>query len=135
MTTELSIALIMAATMLAQAAVPDWTHMASLPFAFAAASFLIWSMVALVRMMFDSWKEQSAATVSTLREQVQSLRKFQDEVLVGLIAKVSTAMEKDADASNASCVAWGEVHEDFQQLLGVIKNMPCKMGAANNLKT
>lgn len=122
-----SIALVLfAAGIISQVMAPgDWTHMASLPFAFAAASFLIWSMVQLFRVIFDSYKQQTADTTTTLREQVANLRKFQDDTLVDLITRVSTAMERDAESANASVSAWRDVHEDFRSLIGALEHRPC----------
>lgn len=103
----------------------DWTHIASLPFAFAAASFLIWSLVALLRLMFEAWAKQGNDTIATLRDQIALLTKFQDETLLTLVRQVSKALEKEAEASSASVVAWGDVHKDFRELITEIRIRPC----------
>jgi len=115
----------MVAVIAAQAAAPDWGMMVSPYFAFAAAAFLIWSLVQLVNVMFRHTTSATADTISTLREQIAALRKFQDETLVGMIGKVSSAMERDADASNSSTRAWNEVHEDFRDLIAALRVRPC----------
>jgi hypothetical protein len=104
---------------------PNWSDMASLPFAFAAASFLIWSIVQLLRMMFDAYKSANSDTVSVLRQQVADLRKFQDETLVTLLEKVTTAMHSDSEASHGLRRAWEEVHEDFRDLISALRVRPC----------
>jgi hypothetical protein len=111
--------LMMASAIVAQTALPaDWSHMASLPFAFAAASFLIWSMVQLFRCMFDSWKQQSADMIETLQTDVAGLRLFQTDTLVGLLQRVTSALEHDAEA-------WEELHEDFKELAAAVRKHPC----------
>ena len=104
---------------------PHWTDMASLPFAFAAASFLIWSMVQLMRLLFEAYRAANAETVATLRGQIAEQRKFQDETLVGLIRSVTESMNKDATSNEKLCEAWGEVHEDFRDLIGALRVRPC----------
>ena len=104
---------------------PNWTDMASLPFAFAAASFLIWSIVQLLRMMFDAYKSSNTETVAVLRGQVADLRKFIDETLVALLEKVTVAMQADSEASRAAKEAWEEVHEDFRLLINALRTRPC----------
>jgi hypothetical protein len=104
---------------------PHWTDMASLPFAFAAASFLIWSMVQLMRLLFEAYRAANAETVATLRGQMGEQRKFQEDTLVGLIRSVSDSMNKDAIANESLCEAWGEVHEDFRSLIGALRVRPC----------
>lgn len=104
---------------------PNWSDMASLPFAFAAASFLIWSIVQILRMMFDSYKAANTETVAVLRQQVADLRKFQDETLVLLLEKVTVAMQADSEASRGLRDAWEEVHEDFRGLITALRVRPC----------
>lgn len=123
---EVSIVSLIGAAIIGQAVVGnDWTHIASLPFAFAAAAFLIWSVVKLLGMVFDNWKAVNAETTGALRAQVNDLRRFQDDTLVGLIGKVSSAMERDAESSTASTRAWSEVHEDFRDLISALRTRSC----------
>jgi hypothetical protein len=120
------VSLVLAATsQVAQAREPDWLNIASMPFAMAAAAFLIWSVVKLLGIVFDGWKSQNVETTSTLRDQIGALRQFQTETLVALIGRVSTALEHDAGASTESTRAWHEVHEDFRDLIMALHTRPC----------
>jgi hypothetical protein len=116
--------------LLAQAAtgasqVSTWVDMASLPFAFAVGSFLIWSIVQLLNAVLKGKDSATEATIAALREQVNALRKFQDERLTQLIDRDAMALEKTSEASMASTKAWGEVHEDFRELITELKIRPC----------
>jgi hypothetical protein len=104
---------------------PDWTHMASLPFAFAVGAFLIWSMVQLLNAILNNSNKTTSDTISTLRSQVSELMKFKDDQMLAMVARVSTALEKDAEASLASVDAWQEVHQDFRDLITEMRNRPC----------
>lgn len=117
----------MAVVLLGQTAgaIPDWTHMASLPFAFAVGAFLIWSMVQLLNSLMKSKDTSTEATIASLREQINSLRKFQDDRLTQLIDRDAAALEKTSEASLASTKAWGEVHEDFRDLITELRVRPC----------
>lgn len=124
---EVSLTVVFITGLLGQATgIPnDWTHIASLPFAFSAAAFLIWSMVQLFRMMFTSWSAQSDTTIASLRDQIMSLRKYQEETLTHLVNRVATALEADARSTQMATASWNEVHEDFRVLVNALRIRPC----------
>lgn len=126
MTSEAMAGSLIGLTVLAQVTIPpDWSHVASLPFAFAAASFLIWSLVQLVRIILDGWRRTTDETIAALRSQIADQKRFQDETLVSMIMKATTAMERDAEAAQSTSRAWQEVHEDFRSLIEALRRRPC----------
>lgn len=90
--------LFMAATVVAQAPVPDWTHMISPYFAFAAAAFLIWSLVQLVNLVYRHSTAATETTISTLREQLHKLEDKMTDRLIVTVEKSTEAMQHNSDA-------------------------------------
>ena len=102
-----------------------WTAWAGLPFAAAAAAFLTWSLVQLTQIMFTSYKSASTETITVLRQQVTDLRTTQQEALVGVLTKASTAMISDSEANQKLVLAWQDMHQDLRELLSVVQQNPC----------
>ena len=118
----------------APAPVPEsaWTAWAGLPFAAAAAAFLTWSLVQLTQMMFSSYKAANTETIAVLRQQVQDLRTTQQEMLVAVLTKATTAMQSDSEANQKLCAAWQEMHQDIRDLLQTIHGNPCLLYRTHN---
>lgn len=76
---------------------PDWTQMVSPYFAFAAAAFLIWSLVQLVNLIYKHSTAATDATITTLRERIHNLENMVTERLFATAKESAEALKLSSD--------------------------------------